>query len=81
MIYTSCLKNKNQDIRREEQMTSQLSYPNKRFLARLFRENLCFFRVSESVRRKPSSDDELRLGPDRCPIVPTYWPAGATQYT
>jgi hypothetical protein len=43
MIYTSCLKNKNQGIRREERIIYLSSYPHMLLLARFFHRNPPFF--------------------------------------
>jgi hypothetical protein len=79
MIYTSCLKNKNQDIRREEQMTYLLSYPRTLLLAMVFRVNPVFFVILRVVRRKCPSEDHLRLQPGQDLAIRAYSPAGATQ--
>ena len=79
MIYTSCLKNKNQDIKKRRATNLIISYPHQRVLARFFRANLGFFCASETARPKSSLEDNVRMQPDRDLVVPVYWPAGATQ--
>ena len=79
MIYTSCLKNKNQDIRREERMIYSLSYPRTLLLAMFFRVNPAFFGILRLVRRKCPSGDHLRLRRGQGTGIRAYSLAGATQ--
>jgi hypothetical protein len=79
MIYTSCLKNKNQDIKREERMTYSLSYTRTLLFAMFFRVNPVFSLILRVVRRKCSSGDRLQLQPGQDLAIRAYSPAGATQ--
>ena len=79
MIYTSCLKNKNQDIRREERMIYSLSYPRTPLLAMVFRVNPVFSVILRVVRHNRSSGDRSQSQPGQDLAIRGYSPAGATQ--